>query len=56
MRDRGMMYKEVEHTVLLHGSESWVVTGVLLKILEGFFHRAAIQITGIMGKRVADRK
>ena len=36
-----MLYKAVVRMVLLCGSESWVVTGEMLKVLEGFDHRAA---------------
>ena len=41
VRDHGMMYKAVAQLVLLYGSESWVVTGEMLKVLERFRHRAA---------------
>ena len=34
-------------SVLLYGSEIWVVTGEMLKVLEGFHHRAEIRITGM---------
>ena len=36
-----MMYKAVVHTVLIYGSGSWVVTDVILKLLEVFHHRVA---------------
>ena len=49
-----MMYKAVAQSVLLYGSEGWVVTGAMLKILEGFHHRAASQITGMTATRGAD--
>ena len=39
------MYKAVTHEVLLYGSKSWVVTGDMFKVLEGFHHRAAQHIT-----------
>ena len=32
------MYKEVVNKVLLYGGESWVVTDVMLKALEGLHH------------------
>ena len=41
VRDRGMMYKAVEQSLILYVSERWVVTGEMLKVLEGFYHRAA---------------
>ena len=31
---RGMLYKELVQTVMLYGSESWVATGSMLKLLE----------------------
>ena len=49
---RGMRYKAAEHTVLLYGSKSWVVTGVMLKHLEVFYHRSAWRIIGMMSRRV----
>ena len=33
VRAQGMMYKAVAHLVLLYRSESWVVTGIILKVL-----------------------
>ena len=50
----GMIYKAVTQSVLIYGSESWVVTGVMLKVLEVFHNRLDRHITGIMEKRVAD--
>ena len=32
----GVICKEMAQSVLLYGSESWVVTGAMLKVLEGF--------------------
>ena len=40
------IYKAVVQTVLLYGSENWVVTGVTLTVLEGFHRRVARQIAG----------
>ena len=45
MRSRGMIYKAVDQAVLLYVSESWVVTGAMLKLLEGFHQWAARRIT-----------
>ena len=45
MRACGMMYKAVYQSVLLYGSDSWVVTGEMLKFLEGFHHQVARRIT-----------
>ena len=53
MRSRGMIYKAVDQAVLLYVSESWVVTGAMLKLLEGFHHRAARRITGMTETRGA---
>ena len=47
VRDRGEMYKAVAQLVLLYGSDSWVVTGEMLKVREEFHHRAVRQITGL---------
>ena len=48
-----MVYKAVAQLVLLFGSKIWVVTGEMLKVLEGFCHRAAQYITRMMEKRRA---
>ena len=50
---RGMMYKGVSHTVLLYGRDSWVVTGEILNVLEGFHHQADRRIAGTTEKSVA---
>ena len=39
-----MLYKTVVHTVLLYGSESWVVRDANMKILEGFHHKITRRI------------
>ena len=54
MRSHGMMYKAVAQSVLLYGSEIWVVMGMLLRVLEGLHHRAARRITGMTEKLVED--
>ena len=36
-----------------HGSENWVVTGEIPKVLTAFHHRAARRITGMTAKRGA---
>ena len=48
---RGTMYKVVIQSVLLYVSESWVVTGSMMKVLEGFHHRAARRIIGMTATR-----
>ena len=47
MRSHGMMYKAVAKSVLLYGSESWVLKRDMVKVIEGFHHRASRQITRI---------
>ena len=54
VRYREMMYKEVAHTLLLCGSDIWVVTVAVIKVLEGFHHRAARRITGMTHQRAED--
>ena len=51
-----MMYKAVAQSVLFYGSESWVVTGEMLKFLEGFHHRASRRIKGMMATCGAGRE
>ena len=41
--------------MLLYVRKSWVVTGAVLKILEGFHHQVDRRILGMMEKIVADR-
>ena len=53
VRTWGSMYKAVEKLVLFYGRKSWVVTGEILKVLEGFHHRAARRIMGMTAKRGA---
>ena len=43
----GEMYKAVGQSVILYDREIWVVTGGMLKVLEGFHHWVARQITGL---------
>ena len=50
VRYRGVMYKAVAQSVLLYGSEIWVVTRDMLKVLMTFHHRAARRITGMTAK------
>ena len=47
---QGDIYKAAVQSVILYGRESWVVTGEMLKVLEGFHHRASRQITGMTEK------
>ena len=50
VQSRGEMYKAVAKSVILYESEIWVVTGEMLKVLEGFHHRAAQHIMGLTEK------
>ena len=52
----GIMYKAVAQSVILYGSESWVVTGVMLKVLEGFRHQEARRIMGMTATCGAGRE
>ena len=54
VRARELMYKAVAQSVLLYGSEIWVVMGMLLRVLEGIHHQAARRITGMTEKLVED--
>ena len=47
LQARGVMYKTAIQLVLLYGSESWMVTGAMLKVLEGFHLRLARRIAEI---------
>ena len=49
-----MLYKVVAQTVLLYGSESWVVTGAMLKVLEGLHNILDRRIAGMTAWRVDD--
>ena len=48
---RGMVFLAVDQLVLLYSSESWVVAWAMIKVLEGFHHRASRQITRMMETR-----
>ena len=45
-RISGLFYKAVVQAVLLYGCETWVISPTMLKMLEGFHHRAARRISG----------
>ena len=44
VRSWGMMYSAVAQLVLLYVSESWLVIGEIIMVLEGFHHREARRI------------
>jgi Reverse transcriptase (RNA-dependent DNA polymerase)/Ulp1 protease family, C-terminal catalytic domain len=50
----GYFYKSIVQSVLLYGSESWVLTTPMLKALNGFHHRIARKISGLMPTRIDD--
>ena len=50
VRAQGEIYKAVAPSVLLYGSDSWVVNGETLKVLTEFHHRAERRITGMTAK------
>ena len=54
VRSREMMYKAVVQTVLIYGSDSWVVTDVILKVVDGFHHQVAWRITGMSAWQVKE--
>ena len=54
VRSREMMYKAVVQTVLIYGSGSWVVTDVILKVVDGFHHQVAWRITGVSAWQVKE--
>ena len=56
MRAHVIMFKAVSQSGILYGSDSWVVKGAMLKVLEGFHHREARRITGMMATRGAGRE
>ena len=49
----GAMYKAVAHSVFLYKTQSWVVTGGMLKFLTTFQNRAARCTMGIIEKHGA---
>ena len=53
---RGMLYKGVSQTLLLYGSNDWVVTVAMMKFLEGFHNWADQLITGMVDWRMEYRE
>ena len=52
----GMLYKVILQMVILNRSGNWVVTGAMLKVLEGFHPRAAWRIIGMEAMHTEDRE
>ena len=54
MQAQAIMYKAVVQTVLLYGSDIWVVTGEMLMVLEDFIIRSTVKFMiiqlGVLGK------
>ena len=48
----GMFYKATVQSVLLFGSETWVLSPVTLQWLEGSYVKAASRMTGLLPKKV----
>ena len=48
----GMFYKATVLSVLLFGSETWVLSPTTLKGLEGFHVKAARRMTGLLPKKI----
>ena len=46
----GNLYKAVVQSILLYGSETWVLTTPMVKVLAGFHHRVIRQIAGVLPK------
>ena len=53
VRSYGVMYKAVGQLVLLYNSDSWVVMGAMLKVLEGLHHQVTRHITEMTETRGA---
>ena len=49
-----MMYKAAVQTVLIYGSEIWVVIDAMLKVLEGFHHQVTWRIAGMEAWQVGE--
>ena len=54
VRACGVLYKVVDHMVLLYSGECWMMIGAMLKVLEGFHHKAARRIVGMKNWRAED--
>ena len=52
VQSMGKIYNTLVQLVLLYRSESWVVIGEMLKVLEGFHHRVARRIMGMMAQNM----
>lgn len=50
-----MFCEAIVQAVLLHGSETWAVTPIMLKVLDSFHHPIGRHITGKMLRLVAGK-
>ena len=56
MMGEWMLYKAIVQLVLPYGSKSWVLTGDMLRLLEGLNHRSSRRITGMTAHRMTSRE
>ena len=54
VRGQGILYKAFIQTLMLYGSEIWVVTGAMLKVIEGFHHNSSRRIAGMMDQSTTE--
>ena len=54
VRARGMFYKVLFQMMFLYGSEIWMLTGVILTVLESFHNRMARRIVGKTYRHAGD--
>jgi hypothetical protein len=53
-RISALFYKAVIQTVLLYGSETWVISGEILQLLTSFHHGIARRLTGRFPRPIAE--
>ena len=54
--ERVMLYKDFDQSVLLYGSESWMVIWSMLKVLEIFHHHVSRSIMGVTERLTTSRE
>ena len=52
VRAQAMMYNTVVCMVLIYRRKSWVVTEMIMKVLEGFHHKLSWRISGMLDCQV----
>ena len=55
VQDKVMLYKAVVQLVFLYGSDSWVLTGDMLKVLEVFHNHITGRIAGMRVQHTTSR-